>query len=122
MDVVDVAQEKDSKPGTAGPGNILGCCLVSLHFLCDIHFIYSVELGCRNPLDIVPQPCYKVTDATCHHLVRTLARSRFYRRLSTRERRRADDQAQFFSETRVNATENLSIESTELYAPMRSKN
>ena len=30
------------QPGTAGPGNILGCCLVSLHFLCDIHYIHSV--------------------------------------------------------------------------------
>ena len=28
--------------GTSGPGNILGCCLVSLRFLCDIHSIHSV--------------------------------------------------------------------------------
>ena len=34
-------KQKDTKqqPGTAGPGNILGCCLVSLCFLCDIHSI-----------------------------------------------------------------------------------
>ena len=30
------------QPGTAVHGNILGCCLGSLHFLCDIHSIHPV--------------------------------------------------------------------------------
>ena len=36
----DVTQEMETKqqPGTAGPGNMLGWCLVSLHFLCFILF------------------------------------------------------------------------------------
>ena len=29
-------KETKQQPGTAVPGNILGCCLVSLSFLCDI--------------------------------------------------------------------------------------
>ena len=33
------------QPGTAGPGNILGCCLVSLCLLCDIHSIHSSCTG-----------------------------------------------------------------------------
>ena len=32
-------KETKQQPGTAGPGNILGCCLVSLPFLCDIHSV-----------------------------------------------------------------------------------
>ena len=35
--------ETKQQPGTAGPGNILGCCLVSLCFLRDIHSIPSVD-------------------------------------------------------------------------------
>ena len=35
-------KETKQQPGTAGPGNILGCCLVSLRFLCDIHSIHHV--------------------------------------------------------------------------------
>ena len=35
-------KEIKQQPGTAGPGNILGCCLVSLRFLCDINSIHSV--------------------------------------------------------------------------------
>ena len=35
-------KETKQQPGTAEPGNILGCCLVSLRFLCDIHSIHSV--------------------------------------------------------------------------------
>ena len=37
-------KQKDTKqqPGTAGHGNILGCCLVSFSFLCDIDSIHSV--------------------------------------------------------------------------------
>ena len=29
-------KETKHEPGTVGPGNILGCCLVSFHFLWDI--------------------------------------------------------------------------------------
>ena len=36
-------KETKQQTGTAGPGNILGCCLVSLHFLCDIYSIHSVH-------------------------------------------------------------------------------
>ena len=36
-------REIQQQTGTAGPGNILSCCLVSLSFLCDIHSILSVE-------------------------------------------------------------------------------
>ena len=36
-------KETKQQPGTAGPGNIIGCCLVSLRFLCDIPSIHSVE-------------------------------------------------------------------------------
>ena len=35
------------QPGTAGPGYRLGCCLVSLRFLCDLHSIHSVVLFAR---------------------------------------------------------------------------
>ena len=35
--------ETKQQPGKAGPDNILGCCLVSPHFLCDIHSIHSVH-------------------------------------------------------------------------------
>ena len=36
-------KETKQQPDTAGPGNILGCCLVSLRFLWDIHSIHPVE-------------------------------------------------------------------------------
>ena len=32
-------KETKQQPGTAGPGNIVGCWLVYLHFLCDIHSV-----------------------------------------------------------------------------------
>ena len=35
-------KETKQQPGTARPANILGCCLVYLCFLCDIHSIHSV--------------------------------------------------------------------------------
>ena len=35
-------KETKQQPGTAGPGNIHGCCLVSLRLLCNIHSIHSV--------------------------------------------------------------------------------
>ena len=37
-------KETKQPPGTAWPGNILGCCLVSLRFLCHIHSIHSVYI------------------------------------------------------------------------------
>ena len=35
-------KEAKQEPGTAGPGNRLGCCLISFHFLCYIHSIRPV--------------------------------------------------------------------------------
>ena len=35
-------KETKQQPDTAGTGDTLGCCLVSLRFLCDIHSIHSV--------------------------------------------------------------------------------
>ena len=35
-------KETKQQPGTAGPGNILGCCLVFFRFLCNIHSIHPV--------------------------------------------------------------------------------
>ena len=50
-------KETKQQQGTAGPGNILGCCLFSLPFLCDIHSIHSVcvmemkeVIGCILPV------------------------------------------------------------------------
>ena len=36
-------KETTQQPDTAGPGNILGCCLVSLCFPCDIHPVHPVQ-------------------------------------------------------------------------------
>ena len=50
-------KQKDTKqqPGTAGPGNIFGCCLVSLRFLCDIHCIHYIqEIHFTNILVPIP--------------------------------------------------------------------
>ena len=38
-------KERKQQPGPAGPCNILGCCLVSLRFLRDIHSIHSVLIS-----------------------------------------------------------------------------
>ena len=41
-------KETKRQPGTAGPGNMLGCCLVSLHCLCSIlcsHSVLSTNRG-----------------------------------------------------------------------------
>ena len=35
-------EETKHQPGTAGPGNMLGCCLISFHFLWAIHPIRPV--------------------------------------------------------------------------------
>ena len=37
-------KEIKQQPGTAGPGNMLGCCLVYFHFRCDIHPIRPVDV------------------------------------------------------------------------------
>ena len=52
MEWMSHRKQKETKqhPGTAGPGNILGCCLVYLRFLYDIHSIYPVYAGdCGEP-------------------------------------------------------------------------
>ena len=38
-------KEIKQQPGTAGPGNMLGCCFISFHFRCDIHPIRPVQGG-----------------------------------------------------------------------------
>ena len=38
-------KETKQQPGTAGPGNMLGCCLISFHFLWVIHPIRPVQGG-----------------------------------------------------------------------------
>ena len=37
-------KETKQQPGTAGPGNMLGCCLLSFHFLWAIHPIRPVHV------------------------------------------------------------------------------
>ena len=37
-------KETKQQPGPAGPGSILGCCLFSLSFLCDLHSIHYVQI------------------------------------------------------------------------------
>ena len=44
-------KETKQQPDTAGQDNILGCCLVSLSFLCNIHSIHSV-LGSSRRQDV----------------------------------------------------------------------
>ena len=43
-------KETKQQPGTARPANILGCCLVSFHFRCDIHPIRPVLLSIERKL------------------------------------------------------------------------
>ena len=50
-------KETKQQPGTAGQGNILGCCLVSLHFPCNIPSIHSVRYACIPPPSS-PQPFF----------------------------------------------------------------
>ena len=55
-------KEIKQQPGTARPGNLLGCCLLSFHFLWSIHPIHPVELSpCDNyrPVTIF-WPCPEV--------------------------------------------------------------
>ena len=56
------------QPGTAGPGNMLGCCLLSFHFLWAIHPICPVHKyakmiwrGCVNNEHQLPQPIQKIS-------------------------------------------------------------
>ena len=71
--------EIKQQPGTGGPGNILGCCLVSFRFLCDIHTIHSVQslqarlmllkLGAEHTKHCVPfQVCRRVQNIRKVHL------------------------------------------------------
>ena len=48
-------KEIRQQPGTAGPGNMLGSCLVPCHFRCDIHPIRPV-LGRWKTGKIEPEP------------------------------------------------------------------
>ena len=74
-------KEVKLQPETAGPGNILGCCLLSFHFLWAIHPIRPVHVHCasihsvmkfclnmkfRSPIPHVQVRCFAdfVTDAT----------------------------------------------------------
>ena len=52
-------KETKQQPGTARPGNILGYCLVSLRFLCNIHSIHSLLFvrKCATFLDPPPLLC-----------------------------------------------------------------
>ena len=47
-------KETKQQPGTAGPDNILGCCLVSLRFLCDIHSVRSYTSDIPRRLGFSP--------------------------------------------------------------------
>ena len=42
-------KEIKQQPGTAGPGNMLGSCLVPCHFRCDIHPIRPVHILTPSP-------------------------------------------------------------------------
>ena len=41
-------EKTKQQPGTAGPGNMLGCCLISFHFLWVILSTSTVERGDQN--------------------------------------------------------------------------
>ena len=61
-------KETKQQPGTAGPGNILGCCLVSLHFLCDIHSIHPVVAGAVHDRGLVALAADAVSQYPRWHL------------------------------------------------------
>ena len=44
------------EPGTAGPGNMLGCCLVSFHFLSAILSTSTVSAFPTHPIERVVEP------------------------------------------------------------------
>ena len=56
-------KETEQQPGTAGPGNIPGCCLVSLHFLCDIHDGFLPKLV-SHPLSSAVESLFPPVAAT----------------------------------------------------------
>ena len=61
-------KETKQQPSTAGPGNILGCCLVSLRFLCNIHSIHPVVL-CQELLYSLINPITNPFQFSSHHLI-----------------------------------------------------
>ena len=50
------------QPGTAGSGNMLGCCLLSFHFLWAIHPIRHVH----NSFNLIPFVCFFFTHCGRH--------------------------------------------------------
>ena len=65
-------KETKQLPGTAGPGNMLGCCLNFFHFRCDIHPICPVQKSIQN--DTVWQHVRSIF----HSLLVTVGNWRFY--------------------------------------------
>ena len=61
---MDAVKETKQQPGTAGPANILGCCLVSLRFLCDIHSVF-VSATPISALERRRQPSFAETAIGC---------------------------------------------------------
>ena len=55
-------KETKQQPGTAGPGNIFGCCLVSLSFLCDIHSTNPVT---KRLMKRAGWKCYGLSATRC---------------------------------------------------------
>ena len=49
-------KECKQQPGTAGPGNMLGCCLIYFHFLWAIHPIRPVEEDVTCHMSLSPRP------------------------------------------------------------------
>ena len=41
-------KETKQQSGTAGPGNMLGCCLINFHFLWAIHPIHDVQYSAKR--------------------------------------------------------------------------
>ena len=60
-------KEIKKQPGTAGPGNLLGCYLVSFHFLWVIHSIRPVESWALHPQITFKKPLQK-QKKFCHVL------------------------------------------------------
>ena len=72
MDWMSHRKQKETKqqPGTAGPGNILGCFLVSLRFPCSIHSIHSVLMSAKCMQQLLPSkpqmPANNCPVSACH--------------------------------------------------------
>ena len=58
-------KETKQQPGTAGPGNILGCCLVSFRFLRDIHSIHSVKSTILCDESWPYKRAYRISNSNC---------------------------------------------------------